>query len=537
MQRKSQNPFTIKSLDQEALQSDLENPLILQPSNIDHDVVDSADVCIIGSGCGGAVCAKEIGEAGHKVIIVEEGGYYTSRDFTMREDDAYAKLYKDRASQTTDDLSITILQGRCVGGSSTVNWTTSLRTPEWVLAEWGQKFGVQGLSRRELDPYFEKVEKYLNIHVVPDHDHNPNNRIILEGSRKLGYRAQPTSRNEEGCLQCGFCGLGCPFDVKLSVNLTYVPDALHHGATLYANARAEIIELKGKTKIVKGSILDNQSNRVVHKFEITAPIVIVAASAINSPVLLLRSNLANSSGQVGKTLTLHPTTAVFGLFEEIIDPAYGIPQSATCDEFLNRDGDGTGFWIEAVPVQPALAAISLPEFGETHRRLMRMFPHIGASIILVKDTDSEGEVKANEHSRPVISFNLGRHDLETMKHGIKVAAQIHFAAGAREVTTLHVKKTTIRSPAEIDRLVDGANFDTNSIVIYSAHPLGTCRMGENPKTAVVNSHCETHDVQGLFVCDGSVTPTSLGVNPQVTIMGIATKTAEYINENFSRWVR
>ena len=511
--------------------------MILQSPSITHDVDDFADVCIIGSGCGGAVCAKEIAEAGHKVIMVEEGGYYTSKDFTMREDDAYANLYKDHAGQTTEDLSITILQGRCVGGSSTVNWTTSLRTPEWVLAEWAQKFGIQGLSRRDLDPYFEKVEKYLNIHVVPDDDHNPNNRIILEGSRKLGYRAQPTSRNEKGCLKCGFCGLGCPFDVKLSVNLTYVPDAIRHGATLYANAKAEIIEIQGKTKIVRGSILDNRSGRARHKFEITAPIVIVAASAINSPVLLLRSNLANSSGQVGKNLTLHPTTAIFGLFEAIIDPGYGIPQSAMCDEFLSREGDGTGFWIEAVPLQPVLAAISLPEFGQTHRQLMKMFPHIGASIILLKDTDSQGQVRTNQHGRPVISFNLGRRDLETMKHGIKVAAQIHFAAGAREVTTLHVKKTTIRNSAEIDRVVDGAEFDPNSIVIYSAHPLGTCRMGENPKNAVVNSQCETHDVAGLFVCDGSVTPTSLGVNPQVTIMGIAVRTAEYIIRNFRQWVQ
>lgn len=509
--------------------------MVIQGSQIVKDFSESADVCIIGSGCGGAVCAKEITEAGHKVVIVEEGGYYTSNDFTMREDDAYANLYKERASQSTDDLSITILQGRCVGGSSTVNWTTSLRTPEWVLEEWRHRFGLQGLSRKDLDPYFDRVERYLNIHVVPEKDHNPNNRIILEGARKLGYRARATSRNERGCLKCGSCGLGCPFDVKLSVNITYIPDALRHGAVLYANARAEKIEVDRGRKIVKGSILENATNRAKHRFEISAPIVIITASAINSPVLLLRSNLATSSGQLGKNLTLHPTTAVMGVFDEVIDPGYGIPQSAMCDEFLNKNGDGRGFWIEAVPVQPALGAISLPGFGEPHRRLMRMFSHIGASIVLVKDTDSGGEVRVNESGRPVISYKLGNRDLETLKEGIKVAAKIHFAAGAREVATLHVKETTVRSPAEIDRAIDGADFDPNSIIMYSAHPLGTCRMGNNPKNSVVNSYCETHDIEGLFVCDGSVTPTSLGVNPQVTIMGIATKASWYINENFRHW--
>lgn len=509
--------------------------MVIQGSQIVKDFSESADVCIIGSGCGGAVCAKEITEAGHKVVIVEEGGYYTSNDFTMREDDAYANLYKERASQSTDDLSITILQGRCVGGSSTVNWTTSLRTPEWVLEEWRHRFGLQGLSRKDLDPYFDRVERYLNIHVVPEKDHNPNNRIILEGARKLGYRARATSRNERGCLKCGSCGLGCPFDVKLSVNITYIPDALRHGAVLYANARAENIEVDRGRKIVKGSILENATNRAKHRFEISAPIVIIAASAINSPVLLLRSNLATSSGQLGKNLTLHPTTAVMGVFDEVIDPGYGIPQSAMCDEFLNKNGDGRGFWIEAVPVQPALGAISLPGFGEPHRRLMRMFSHIGASIVLVKDADSGGEVRVNESGRPVISYKLGNRDLETLKEGIKVAAKIHFAAGAREVATLHVKETTVRSPAEIDRAIDGADFDPNSIIMYSAHPLGTCRMGNNPKNSVVNSYCETHDIEGLFVCDGSVTPTSLGVNPQVTIMGIATKASWYINENFRHW--
>lgn len=505
--------------------------MILQSPDITKPLRESADVCIIGSGCGGGATAKVLSEAGKKVIVLEEGGYYTSKDFDSTEETAYQNLYQQRAGQATDNLAVTILQGRCVGGSSTVNWTTSLRTPEFVLDAWA-KLGIQGVTPKDLEPYFKRVEQYLNVHSEANDDHNPNNRIILDGARALGYRSRSNGRNTRDCKKAGACGLGCPFDAKLSVNITYIPDAERAGATVFSDCRAERISLHGSYKRVSGYVLDRATRKPKTDFLIEAPVVIVAGSAINSPVLLLKSGLANSSGHVGKHLTLHLTSAVVGLFDRIIYPAGGIPQSALCDEFLNKNGDDGGFWIEAVPVYPTLAALALPGFGQSHRETMRQFPHVGASIVLVKEIDSEGEVSVNDFGRASISYSRGDRDSEYLKQAVGTAAKIHFAAGANRVMTLHSTRTEMRTVGDIDKALESTSWGSNELNLYSAHPLGTCRMGVDPRTSVVDPQCQTHDVRGLFVIDGSVMPTSLGVNPQITILSVAEKSAEWIADNF-----
>lgn len=508
--------------------------MIMRGGDITGPVRESADVCIIGSGCGGGASAKILAEAGRKVIVLEEGGHYTARDFDSTEETAYQKLYQQRAGQATDDLGVTVLQGKCVGGSSTINWTTTLRTPEFVLEAWRRDHGVEGLSSTELDPYFSRVESYLNVHQEPDENHNPSNRIILDGARKLGYHAVAVGRNTKDCIKAGACGLGCPYDAKKTVAITYIPDAMQAGATVLANARANAISVSGTTKHVGGVVYDEATGKPKTDFVIEAPVVIVSASAINSPVLLLKSGLANSSGEVGRHLTFHLTSAIIGLFDKIIYGAGGIPQSAMCDEFLNKNGDGGGFWLEAVPIYPALAGLALPGFGSWHREMMHLYPHIGATIVLVKEIDSSGEVTVNDEGRASISYTPGSKDLKYLKQALATAARVQFAAGAKKVMTLHTTPTEIAQPSDIDRKLAGADWDMNDLALFSAHPLGTCRMGANPKTSVVDSHCHSHDIKGLFVIDGSVTPTSLGVNPQLTILAIAEKSAEWISDHFPK---
>lgn len=488
----------------------------------------SADVCIIGSGCGGGVCAKVLAEAGMKVVLVEEGGYFKAEDFNQREDDVYEKMYQHRGGLATEDLSFTILQGKTVGGSTTINWTTSLRTPRFVLDHWVKELHLEEYSYNEIQPSFEKVERYLNIHPEPYERHNENNRIVYDGARNLGYHAYSSGRNVDGCIECGFCGMGCSYDVKLSANLTYIPDAEKAGAQIVSRARVEKISIDGYMKSVEGNRLDVETDSITGSFSVHAPFVIIAASAVNTPVLLLKSKLANANGRVGSTLTLHPTTAVLGKFERIIDPGYGIPQSAVCDEFMNYRNDGGGYWIEGVPVHPALAAISLPEFGEPHRSIMENYRHLGATIVLVKDTDSYGTVSVNEYGRPKIRYRLGDRDRRYIQEGLGTATRIQFAAGAIEVGTLHVRQTIIGSPDEISLKLSTARYGPNEIIMYSAHPLSSCRMGVDPRTSVVKPNGETHEVPGLYICDGSILPTSLGVNPQLTIFAVAEKIAENI---------
>lgn len=509
--------------------------MIVQGREIAQSFHETADVCVIGSGCGGGATAKILAESGRNVVVIEEGGYFTAKDFEATEETSYQNLYQQRGAQATDDLAVTVLQGRCVGGSSTVNWCTTLRTPGFVLDTWARQFGVKNASMDDLTPYFERIERYLNVRSEPDDRHSPNNRILLDGGRALGYRTRANGRNVKDCVQAGACGLGCPFDAKRDVRLTYVPDAVAAGARLYSDCRAENIAVHGPRKRVTGNVLDRETRVPRFSFTVDAPVIVVAGSAIQSPVLLLKSGLANSSGQVGRNLTFHLTSAVMGLYDRIIYGAGGIPQSVMCEEFLNKNGDGSGFWIEAVPIYPALAALALPGFGSVHREMMREFPHIGATIVLVKESDSEGTVTVNNHGRPVISYTLGPADRGYLKQALKEAARIHFAAGARKVMTLHARSTEIASAGDIDRVLDAAAWGLNELSLYSAHPLGTCRMGEDATRCVVDSHCQTHDVKGLFVIDGSVAPTSLGVNPQLTILAIAEKNAEWIADNFN-WV-
>ncbi len=506
--------------------------MIVRGDELQAPLHGSADICIIGSGCGGGAAAKVLAEAGRRVVVIEEGGYYTPGDFDGTEQTAYQHLYQERAGQATGDLGVTVLQGRCIGGSSTINWCTTLRTPDWVLDAWVQTHGVTGLGPRDLEPYFDRIERYLNATPEPFDHHSPNNRIILDGAGALNYHVRINNRNVRDCVRAGACGLGCPFDAKLSVDRTYLMDAERAGALVYANCRAENIRLHGRQKIVEGHILDEATQAPRLEFSIEAPIVIVSASAIHSPVLLERSRLGNSSSQLGRNLTLHLTTAVIGLFDRVIYAGGGIPQSALCDEFLNSEGDGGGFWIESVPVYPALAGLSLPSFGGTHEEMMKRYPHLGASIVLVKDTDSLGSVRARENGRPRISYRLGQRDRRALVHGIREAARIHFAAGARWVMTLHAEPIRFHSPEDIHEKLLSARWGMNDLALFSAHPLGTCRMGKSRQTAVVDSHCQMHDVAGLFVVDGSVMPTSLGVNPQLTILAIAEKASEWIAEHF-----
>jgi choline dehydrogenase-like flavoprotein len=510
--------------------------MIIESKDISKPVRESADVGIIGSGCGGGASAKILAEAGKKVIVIEEGVYFKTEDFESTEEFAFSNLYRQRAGQATDNLAVTVLQGKCVGGSSTVNWTTSLRTPDFVLEQWAKQFGVKGLRTKDLDPYFMRIEKYLNVHVEPDENHNLQNRIILDGAKKLGYRAKANGRNTRDCAKIGACGFGCPIGAKMSVDVTYIPDAVRAGATLFSNSRADKIEVVGGQKKVYGAIVDQLTQKQVSDFVIDAPIVIVSASSIFSPVLLLKSKLANSSGQVGKHLTFHLTSALLGTFDHPMYPSSGIPQSALCDEFLNKNGDGGGFWMEAVPATPTLAALAIPGFGAEHRKLMRKYPSIGATIVLVKEIDSEGSVTVNDYGRPSISYNIGSRDLDYLKQGLKATAEVQFAAGAQEVLTLHARTTSFKSVADVEKKLARTDWGSNEIALYSAHPLGTCRMGEDARNSVVDSHCQTHDVKGLFVIDGSVTSTSLGVNPQITLLAISEKSAEWIVENYDRIV-
>jgi choline dehydrogenase-like flavoprotein len=467
-----------------------------------------ARVCIIGSGVGGAMAAAVLAEAGHDVVVLEEGGYYTAADFGEDETHALRTLYADGGLRSTHALNVSILQGRCAGGGSTVNWMVMLRTPEWVIEEWQRHHGTEDMDSAAMRAAFDQFERDSNVHLVPDEEHSPANRVVLDGAARLGWSAHAASINTRDCMRIGSCGLGCPYDAKQGALLTYLPRALNAGARLICDAHVQSIARHGSGYRVNAGAL-----------AVDADIVILAAGAVGTPALLQRSRLAPRGA--GQNLTLHPTTAVVGIYDQPIHASIGIPLTTYCDEFVRRDGDH-GHWIETPPFRPGLAAIALPGFGESHRRYMQQFPYIAPLIILARDGAPRGPSAGSVTLRggePRIDYRLGNGDRESLLHGMESAARLHFACGARSVLTLHGCETLLHSTNDLPK-IRAANSAVGDPALFSAHVNGTARIGRDPRTSACRPDGQVHGHQGLYVMDGSLLPSAPGVNPHETIAAV-----------------
>lgn len=491
-----------------------------------------AEVVVVGSGAGGAVSAKEISEAGVDVALLEEGGYLRYPDFNQREEDMYRRLYRDQGAQSTRDLSINILQGRAVGGSTIINNCICFRTPDRVLARWRDEFDLQNLDPGSLQPYFERVEETLGVVPILPAEVNENNQILLEGCERLGYRAGRFSHNRHDCVGCGYCMLGCAYERHRSVDMNYVPRALDAGCRLYTRCRVDQILIEGGELVgVAGSLLDEDSRQPRARFEARAPVVVLAAGAIHTPVLLLASGVANRSRQVGRGLALHPLAASFAKFDRNIDGFVGIPQAAYCNEFETLE-DGGGFLIEGIFAMPALFASVCPSFGADHHELMGNYRQLAGMYAMIQD-EGRGTVRLGASGRPIIDYELGEREKGLVRRGLKEVARIFFAAGAQFVTQLLSQPLVLRSEEEIGKLDDVA-LHPNEMALFSAHPQGSCRMHADPSQGPLDGHGEAHDVRNLFVADASVFPTSVGINPQITIMSLASRQASLIRQRLGR---
>ena len=492
-----------------------------------------AGVCVVGSGAGGAVVAARLAEAGHDVVVLEEGGYWRPGQFTEREGEMTARLYAEGGMRATEDLAVPVVQGRAVGGGTTVNWLVMFRTPDWVLDEWAAEHGAVGMRPADLAPVFDRVEEETHTRLVPDDAHNPPNRALLEGARALGWSAHAVRVNAHGCVRSGFCGLGCRYGARRAAADVYVPAALAAGARLFTDVRVERVEVAERgagapLKRVHAEVLDRETGAPRGRLTVEAPVVVLAAGAVGTPALLQRSGMGG--GGVGRYLRLHPTTVVFGRYGREMYGAGGIPLSTVCDEFL-RGSDGYGFWIETPPLYPGLGAAALPGFGASHRGLMEALPHLGPMVVLVRDgadrSMSQGDVTVDRTGRPRIRYRLGHPERSRLLRGMDAAARMHFAAGAEEVSTLHTRACRLRSPAELKSMALRPS-GPNELGVLSAHVNGTCRMGTDPATSGCTPDGERHGVPGVYVADGSLLPTAPGVNPQETIMALATVVADRI---------
>jgi choline dehydrogenase-like flavoprotein len=496
----------------------------------DHHL--NVEVVVIGTGAGGAVAACRLAEAGHDVLILESGELVADADFDEHEATLAERLYAEGGARATDDQSVGILQGAVVGGGTTVNWMVMLRTPEHVTAEWAARHGAVGMGAADLAPVFDRVEREVHARLVTDDAHNPANRALLRGAAALGWRAASAMINAKGCVRAGFCGYGCRYDAKQGTLITYLPRAIVAGARLITRTHAERIELRERgtafpRKRVTATVRDaDGSSRTI---TIDAPVVIVAGGAIETPALLQRSLMGGDA--VGRYLRLHPTSAVIGQYADEMYLAGGIPLSTVCDHHLDLDGNGYGFWIEVPHFHPAMAAVAAPGFGAAHRDVMLGYRTMGAFITLVRDgadqDHSSGDVRVRRDGSLSIRYRLAERDQAHLRSAIVAGARMHLAAGAQLVRTLHHTPGVARTDRDVSAFAS-LPAGPNQLAVFSAHVNGTCRLGTDPRTSGTDPHGERWGAPGVFVADGSWLPTALGVNPQETIMALATIVADRI---------
>ncbi len=510
---------------------------IVAGADLTDDVDVACDVCIVGSGAGGATLAAGLAQRGLHVIMLEEGGHHTSRDFVGEEGVNYPMLYQDRGTRATADLAFTILQGRSVGGGTTVNWTTCFRTPDPILERWRDVHGVEGVDPATMAPHFDAVEARLGITPWSEDRVNENNRVLLDGARKLGWSAEILHRNVRNCQNSGLCGMGCPYDAKQGMLLTYVPDAVAAGMTLYADARVERLEVAGGRVIAVRAVgMERGRDRTTARRIVVRPKVCVASGgAINTPALLMRSGIGGSG--LGTRLFIHPVVAVSGQYARPIEGYAGAPQSVASHQFVDRGAGKLGYFLETAPVQPMLAAGALPFSGARQAAMMRELPHTASLLALGIDGVLPGDVGGTVSLRPDgrirVDYPVTEPLVEAWRDAHRSMARIHLAAGAERVLTMHVEPVELRSEADLP-LLDTAPYGALQHSAFTAHQMGGCAMGGSPETSVVDSQHRHWQVANLFVVDGSVFPTSLGVNPSETIYGLAHRARDFVADAANR---
>jgi choline dehydrogenase-like flavoprotein len=514
---------------------------VIDASSLDSDATFDADVAIVGSGAGGGTTAEILSDAGLQVILIEEGPLATSSDFHMLESEAYPQLYQESASRKTKDKAITILQGRCVGGGTTVNWTSSFRTPAPTLDYWVRQFGIMGFGAADLAPWFERMEKRLSIApwtVAP----NANNEALRRGAQALGIAAGVIPRNVRGCWNIGYCGVGCPTNAKQSMLVTTIPAALARGATLLTRARAWKLERVGdRIGSLSCIVLDKRgTDPTARAIRVQAKTFVACAGAIGTPALLLRSEAPNPHGMVGKRTFLHPTVVSAALMPERVDGFAGAPQTIYSDHFLDsRPLDGPiGYKLEAPPLHPILVGTTLPEFGTAHAQWMREFAHMQVIIALMRDgfhpQSNGGAVVLRGDGTPVLDYPLNDYFWDGARRALLTMAEIQFAAGAKTVMPLHSSTSTYSSWNSAKRGIGALPLAPLVAPVVSAHVMGGCALGNAAQNSVVDLKGRYHQLENLYVIDGSLFPTSLGANPQLSIYAVAAKLASGLAERLAR---
>ncbi len=493
----------------------------------EKETVQEADVCVIGSGAGGAVLAKELTDRGYKVVILEEGGFFTADDFGQDVVTMTKKLYRGGGVINTFGWPpILVPVGKCAGGTTLINSGTCFRTPDSVFDKWVDQFGLHTWTSKEMQQHYSSVENQIGMALAQDTVQSKSARFFEKGVKRLGHELKPLLRNVPNCCGSGVCCFGCPTNAKESVNINYIPLALDQGAKLYTNCRAyKIVHHKRHATEVLAEFKDPKTYKRTGKLKIRAKIIVCAAGSLHTPVLLKQSKVPNPSRQIGHNLTLHPAAKVMALFEKEVKGWKGIPQGFYC-EGLKQERVA----LEGIFLQPAFAASTLLLSGAQHREVMEQYNNLALFGMMVSDT-TRGRVLKGIKGHPVPIYNINRADLPKYRRGIQFLVDAFFQAGAKKVfLPLHTLPQLDRDEG-IKPIIE-LKLRNKDLDLQAFHPLGTCRMGADPREAVIDPLARVYGLDNVFIADGSIFPTSLGVNPMLTIMAAARKIAGHIHREY-----
>ncbi|MFW6023236.1 MAG: FAD-dependent oxidoreductase [Myxococcota bacterium] len=487
-----------------------------------------ADVVVVGSGAGGSVVATELALTGQRVVVLEEGPKVSPADYArMRPSESMRHIWRDggmtMALGVGDTPSINVTMGRCVGGSSVLTGAVCFRIPDEILREWSDDYGLAGYTPKEMEPFADHVERNIHVEEVPPDMRSRGTQLFAEGAAKRGVELKPLRRNTMGCQGCGRCNFGCPHEAKMSVDQSYLPRAVAAGTEVWSHCRVERIRVKGRRAVgVTGRVLNRPGGKPGDTLTVHARRVVVACGAWNAPLLLRRSGIGGH-GHVGRHLTVHPAFRGLARFDEPVRGWQGALQSAYTDAFEKEGITMVGLFV---PV--GVLGATMPGVGVEHTRAAAHIDQLAIFGGMIHDQGGGRVHRVPGRHDPLVTYRMAKEDRAAIPRVVRLLAEIFAAAGAKEIflPVLGMRSVTPDDLARIDlERIPGSRFECSS-----QHPLGTCRMGTSPEQSVVDANGKCWEVDELYVADGSVLPTSLGVNPQLSIMTVATRIAWHMRD-------